>query len=35
MNQNTILIVLRVVADFALIMCMFIWLQFYFYQNEV
>ena len=35
MNQDTILIVLRVVADFALIMGMFIWLPFYFYQNEV
>ena len=34
MNQNTILIVLRVVADFALIMCMFIWLQFFFIRTK-
>lgn len=34
MNQNTILIVLRVVADLALIMCMFIWLQFFFIRTK-
>lgn len=34
MNQNTILIVLRVIADFALIVCMFIWLPFIFIRTK-